>query len=114
MIYDQFHSIWLWIELLNGIFVTVFSLIGVYILYKHREDGAPLTIWALNAKKSKFQFTLLVVFTFVLIASFAIFIFGTAQANDTIREISDIIGTFTYLFVGGIMMWWVRDFVRFL
>lgn len=114
MIYSQFHLIWLWLELISGIFVTIFALIGVYVLVKHREDGAPLAIWALNVKKSKFQFTLLVAFTLVLIASFAIFIVGTLQSSDTLREIADLIGTFTYLPVGGIMIWWVRDFLRFL
>lgn len=112
--YNNFHEYWVIFEVVNGLLISIFSAIDIYILYNRKNDSAPLVGWALNAKKSKNGFSILLLAAALFIVVFAIYAYGTVSNSDIIRMISELIGTVTYLMLSYVVLTWSRVFIRFI
>jgi ABC-type multidrug transport system fused ATPase/permease subunit len=113
-LYSNFHEYWVIFEVINGLLISIFSAIDIYILYNRRDDGAPLVGWALNAKKSKNGFSILLLVAALFIVVFVIYAFGSISNNHIIRMIAELIGTATYLMLSYVVLTWSRVFMRFI
>ncbi len=114
MLYIDFLFGWNMLEFLNGLVVSIFSAISMYVLYKHRQDNAPITMWLMNISKTKVQFTLLIIANVLLILSFVPFFLGELLMRYFLYMAAAAIGMVSYGIAGGVLVWWTRGFMRFL
>ncbi len=114
MFYVDFMFGWSILEFLSGLVVSIFSVISIYVLYKHHQDNAPITMWLINISKTRFQFTLLIIANVLLILSFAPFFLGELLMRDSLHMAAAVIGTVSYGIAGSVLIWWTKGFMRFL
>ncbi|MDP8012876.1 MAG: hypothetical protein RAK22_02115, partial [Nanoarchaeota archaeon] len=102
----------------NGLVVSFFSVISVYVLFKHREDNAPMRMWGINLDRTRKQFILLIYAALLLIILFVPyilgFVWGDINTDFLLRITAEVIGTVSYMLVSIVMIWWTRGFMRFL
>ncbi len=114
IVYSEFHYYWVIFEFINGVFISVLSGLDIYILFKRRFDKAPLVGWALNAKNSKNDFSLIVLSAFFFVILFVVYAYGSFSSNLLAKEIAELIGTVTYLMVSYVVFSWSKVFMRFI
>ncbi len=116
--YVSWYFFWNLIEFINGLVVSFFSVIAVYVLFKHREDNAPMTMWGINLDRTRKQFILLIYAALLLIILFVPyilgFVWGDINTDFLLRISAEVIGTVSYMLVSIVMIWWTRGFMRFL
>ncbi len=97
--------------MINGLFISVLSAINIYVLYRHRQDRAPLVRWALNEKDSKNNFSVLLFASVLFIVVFVVYSFGSFFNSESIKIIAELLGTVTYLLVSYVIIGWSKVFM---
>ena len=112
--YYAFEAFWGIFELLNVIAVSFLSTILIYILSKHKNDRAPIFVWALDLKKSTKQIYLLITATLLFIAVFSMYLLGELLKIIYVIFAAQVIGLVSYLLVSYVIAIWFKEFLRFI
>lgn len=111
VLYQDFHFYWVVFEVINGLVISILSAINIYVLYRHKEDKAPLVRWALNGKDSRNNFSVLLVASVLFIVVFMVYSFGSFFNSESIKIIAELLGTVTYLLVSYVIIGWSKVFI---
>ena len=109
-LYEDFHFYWVLFEVINGLIISILSTINIYVLYKHRQDKAPIVRWALNEKDSKKNFSVLLFASILFVVVFVVYSFGSVMSNQYIKIVAELLGTVTYLLISYVIIGWSKSF----
>ena len=113
-LYADFHFYWVSFEIINGLVISILSAVNIYVLYKHRQDRAPLVRWALNEKDSKNNFSILLFASILFIIIFVVYSLGSVTGSESIKMSAELLGTFTYLLASYVIIRWSGAFLGYL